>query len=66
MTPEGHWRLRELPRETLEDMALRAAWELRALRADGAPNRLFLGCCLAFVAGAGISAAGFIVGAMLH
>lgn len=66
MTPEGAWRLRELPRETLEDMALRAASELRALRADHAANRLLLWCCLAFVAGAGVSAAGFIAGALLH
>lgn len=66
MTADSSWRLREMPRECLEDLALRAALELRALRQEQVPNRIFLACCGAFVAGAAIATAGFVTGALLR
>ena len=66
MMADSGWRLREMPRERLEDLALRAALELRNLRQEQVPNRVFLACCYAFMAGAVFAAAGFATGALLR
>jgi hypothetical protein len=39
---------------------------MRALRHERLPNQFFFACGLAFLAGAIVSAAGFITGALLH
>lgn len=66
MSAGNGWSLRELPRERLEDIALRAMVELRGLRQDGRPNSYFIAVSGGFAFGALVAAAGFLIGAAMR
>lgn len=63
---KSDWPLRELPRERLEEIALRAAIELRMARLHEKPNLFFYAVLGGFALGAMIATAGFLVGAAIR
>ena len=61
-----NWSLQDLPRARLEEFAIRAAMEARALRLEERPNRFFYTLILGFGFGALIASAGFLTGALIR
>lgn len=66
MNEQVLWAVRSLPREKLEDLAIRAMVELRTGRIQRAPHSYFHALFFGFVLGTLIAASGFIAGAALR
>jgi hypothetical protein len=63
MYEQGFSKVRELSRENLEDLAVRAVLQLQADRRDAAPNSYFTALLSGFMIGTLVAAAGFLIGA---
>ncbi|MFT3988544.1 hypothetical protein [Aestuariivirga sp.] len=61
-----NWSVQDLPRAQLEEFAIRAAMEARALRASERPNRFFHVLMTGFIIGAALAGAGFLTGAAIR
>jgi hypothetical protein len=66
MHEQGFSNVRELSRENLEDLAVRAVLQLQADRRDVAPNSYFMAVLSGFMIGTLVAAAGFLLGAGLR
>lgn len=66
MHEQGFANVRELSRESLEDLAVRAVLQLQADRRDAAPNSYFMAVLSGFMIGTLVAAAGFLIGAGLR
>lgn len=66
MHEQGFSNVRELSRENLEDLAVRAVLQLQADRRDAAPNSYFMAVLSGFMIGALVAAAGFLLGSGLR
>ena len=66
MHVQGLRNVRELSRENLEDLAIRAVLQLQADRRDAAPNSYFMAVLSGFAIGALVASAGFFIGAGLR
>lgn len=65
MHEQGFSNVRELSRESLEDLAVRAVLQLQADRRDAAPNSYFMAVLSGFMIGTLVAGAGFLIGAGL-
>lgn len=58
--------VRALPRSRLEDLALRAIFEIYAERKERAPNAIFCYALVGFMVGVLVTAAGFMTGSSIR
>ena len=66
MSEQAFDRLRDLPRQHLEDFAIRAAMQMRMNREDARAGNYFAAVLMGFLIGAVVAAAGFTGGALLR
>jgi hypothetical protein len=66
MRDQGFANVRELSRENLEDLAIRAVLQLQAERRETAPNSYFMAVLSGFMIGTLVAGAGFLIGAGLR
>jgi hypothetical protein len=59
-------KVRELSRENLEDLAIRAVLQLQADRREAAPNSYFMAVLSGFMIGTLVAITGFLIGAGLR
>lgn len=65
MTTNAYQSLQSLPREQLEDYAIRAALRIRMDRQDMSAGDYFVAVITGFMLGALVAASGFLAGASL-
>ena len=65
MTTNAYQSLQSLPREQLEDYAMRAALRIRMDRRDMSAGDYFVAVITGFMLGALVAASGFLAGASL-
>jgi hypothetical protein len=66
MIAEMKWSLRNLPRDSLEEIAFRALLDIRRLRSTEQPNGFFFAVVAGFLVGAAFATSGFLVGAAIR
>lgn len=66
MNADSISRLRDMPRDHLEVIALRALFEIRRQRSDCQPNSLFFAVFGGFIMGSAMASLGFVVGTLIH
>ena len=66
MRDQAFANVRELSRENLEDLAIRAVLQLQADRREASPNSYFMAVLSGFMIGTLVAATGFLIGAGLR
>jgi hypothetical protein len=66
MHEQGISKVRQLSRENLEDLAIRAVLQLQVERRETLPNRYFMAVLSGFMIGTLVAASGFLIGAGLR